>query len=41
MDGNKVYAFRLKPGEDLRNGIDVLVKENYCRMDQYLRGESY
>jgi len=27
MDDNKVYAFRLKPGEDLRNGIDVLVKE--------------
>jgi predicted DNA-binding protein with PD1-like motif len=27
MDDNKVYAFRLKPGEDLRNGIDVIVKE--------------
>ena len=27
MDDNKVYAFRLKPGEDLRNGIEVLVKE--------------
>ena len=27
MDNNKVYAFRLKPGEDLRNSIEALVKE--------------
>jgi uncharacterized protein len=27
MDDNKVYALRLKPGEDLRKGIDVIVKE--------------
>jgi len=27
MDKNTVYAFRLKPGEDLRNGIDAIVKE--------------
>ena len=24
---NKVYALRLKPGEDLRSGIDAVVKE--------------
>lgn len=27
MQNNKVYAFRLKPGEDLRQGIDAIVKE--------------
>ena len=27
MDNNKVYAFRLKPGEDLRKGIEDIVKE--------------
>ena len=27
MDNNKVYAFRLKPGEDLRKSIEALVKE--------------
>lgn len=27
MDNNKVYAFRLKPGEDLRKSIDIAVKE--------------
>ena len=27
MDDNKVYALRLKPWEDLRKGIDVIVKE--------------
>ena len=27
MDNNKVYAFRLKPGEDLRKGIEAIVKE--------------
>ena len=27
MYDNKVYALRLKPGEDLRNGIDLIVKE--------------
>ncbi len=27
MDSNKVYAFRLKPGEDLRNSIEAMVKE--------------
>jgi len=28
MDNNKVYAFRLKPGEDLRRSIEAIVKEN-------------
>jgi len=27
MDNNKVYVFRLKPGEDLRRSIQALVKE--------------
>jgi len=27
MDNNKVYAFRLKPGEDLRKSIEAIVKE--------------
>ncbi|HEY5772997.1 MAG TPA: PPC domain-containing DNA-binding protein [Chitinophagaceae bacterium] len=27
MDNNKVYVFRLKPGEDLRKSIQALVKE--------------
>jgi uncharacterized protein len=27
MDNNKVYVFRLKPGEDLRNSIEAMVKE--------------
>ncbi|HEY5969765.1 MAG TPA: PPC domain-containing DNA-binding protein [Chitinophagaceae bacterium] len=27
MDNNKVYVFRLKPGEDLRNSIEAIVKE--------------
>ena len=27
MDNNKVYAFRLKPGEDLRKSIEAFVKE--------------
>ena len=27
MDNNKVYVFRLKPGEDLRKSIEALVKE--------------
>ena len=27
MDNNKVYVFRLKPGEDLRRSIDAMVKE--------------
>ena len=27
MDNNKIYAFRLKPGEDLRKGLDAIVKE--------------
>jgi predicted DNA-binding protein with PD1-like motif len=27
MDNNKVYIFRLKPGEDLRNSIEAIVKE--------------
>jgi predicted DNA-binding protein with PD1-like motif len=27
MDSNKVYVFRLKPGEDLRNSIEAIVKE--------------
>lgn len=27
MDTNKVYAFRLKPGEDLRSAIVAVVKE--------------
>ena len=27
MDNNKVYAFRLKPGEDLRKNIEAIVKE--------------
>jgi len=27
MDNNKVYVFRLKPGEDLRKSIEAIVKE--------------
>ena len=27
MDNNKVYIFRLNPGEDLRKSIEALVKE--------------
>ena len=27
MDNNKVYIFRLKPGEDLRKSIEAFVKE--------------
>lgn len=27
MDHNKVYVFRLKQGEDLRNSIETIVKE--------------
>lgn len=27
MATEKIYAFRLKPGEDLRNAIDAMVKE--------------
>lgn len=27
MDTNKVYVFRLKPGEDLRKSIEAIVKE--------------
>ena len=27
MDNNKVYVFRLKPGEDLRTSIEAIVKE--------------
>ena len=27
MDNNKVYVFRLKPGEDLRKSIEAMVKE--------------
>ena len=27
MDNNKVYVFRLKPGEDLRKSIEAFVKE--------------
>ena len=27
MDNNKVYVFRLKPGEDLRKRIEAFVKE--------------
>src|SRR6188472_1136679 len=27
MDNNKVYIFRLKPGEDLRKSIEAIVKE--------------
>ena len=27
MDNNKVYAFRLKPGEDLRKSIEAIIKE--------------
>ena len=27
MDNNKIYAIRLKPGEDLRKGIETIVKE--------------
>ena len=27
MDNNKAYVFRLKPSEDLRKGIDAIVKE--------------
>ena len=27
MDNNKVYIFRLKPGEDLRRSIEAIVKE--------------
>src|SRR6478609_1901438 len=27
MDNNKVYVFRLKPGEDLRMSIEAMVKE--------------
>jgi predicted DNA-binding protein with PD1-like motif len=27
MDDNKVYVFRLKPGEDLRKSIEAIVKE--------------
>jgi predicted DNA-binding protein with PD1-like motif len=27
MDNNKVYVFRLKPGEDLRRSIEAMVKE--------------
>ena len=27
MDNNKVYVFRLKPGEDLRESIEAMVKE--------------
>ena len=27
MDNNKVYVFRLKPGEDLRRSIEAIVKE--------------
>jgi predicted DNA-binding protein with PD1-like motif len=27
MDNNKVYVFRLKPGEDLRRSIEAIIKE--------------
>lgn len=27
MDDNKVYVFRLRPGEDLRRSIEAIVKE--------------
>ena len=27
MDNNRIYVFRLKPGEDLRSGIEAMVKE--------------
>ena len=27
MNNDKVYVFRLKPGEDLRKGIEAMVKE--------------
>ena len=27
MDNNKVYVFRLKPGDDLRKSIEAVVKE--------------
>ena len=27
MDNNKVYVFRLKPGEDIRKSIEAIVKE--------------
>jgi predicted DNA-binding protein with PD1-like motif len=27
MDNNRVYVFRLKPGEDLRKNIEAIVKE--------------
>jgi predicted DNA-binding protein with PD1-like motif len=27
MDNNRVYVFRLKPGEDLRRSIEAIVKE--------------
>ena len=27
MDNNKVYIFRLNPGEDLRKSIEAFVKE--------------
>ena len=27
MESNKVYVFRLKPGEDLRKSIEAIVKE--------------
>ena len=28
MTKDTIYAFRLKPGEDLRKGIDAIVKQN-------------
>ena len=31
MDNNKVYVFRLKPGEDLRKSIEAIVKEKITR----------
>ena len=33
MDNNKVYVFRLKPGEDLRNSIEAIVKEKNIEAD--------
>ena len=33
MDSNKVYVFRLKPGEDLRNSIEAIVKEKNIEAD--------
>ena len=43
MDKNKVYVFRLKPGDDLRKSIEALVEEKNikARVYQYLCGQSY